>query len=303
VGEGANLPRYSAEAMRDSIIGALSFSGPLLPVLEILKLLAVVLAGVAVTACAFQERLIFFRQPPAPAPQLQPPAVLEDVALRAADGTRLQGWLARRPAGRAPLLIYFGGNAEETSWLVGQSHRFGGWSVLGVNYRGYGRSEGDPGETALLSDALAVYDYALARKDVDPARVAVMGRSLGSGVAVYLASRRPVLGVVLVTPFDSLVEVAAMHYPYLPVRWMLRHRFDSIALAPGIRSPALVLAAAQDNVVPPRHARRLYEAWGGPHNWVEFPAVGHNDIDADPAYWSSIRGFLETLLQEGGRRP
>jgi dipeptidyl aminopeptidase/acylaminoacyl peptidase len=109
--------------------------------LDILKLVAIALAALLFVACAFQEGLIFFRQPPAPAPRLRPPAVLEEIALQAADGTRLHGWFARYRDGPAPLVVYFGGNAEETSWIVGESQRLGGWSVLAVNYRGYGRSE------------------------------------------------------------------------------------------------------------------------------------------------------------------
>jgi pimeloyl-ACP methyl ester carboxylesterase len=263
--------------------------------IEILKLLVIVAAGLVLAACAFQEGLIFFRQPPAPAPQLRPPAVLEEVSLKAADGTRLSGWLARHSSGRAPLLIYFGGNAEETSWFIGESQRFGGWSVLSVNYRGYGHSEGDPGEKALFGDAVAVFDHALGLRDVDPARVVVMGRSLGSGVAVHLASQRPVAGAVLVTPFDSLVEVGARHYPFLPVRLILRHRFDSLASAPTLKAPALMIAAERDTVVPAQHARRLYEAWGGPREWVEMKGAGHNDLDRQAGYWEAIRAFLGKL--------
>ena len=267
---------------------------------EILKLLSAALLVLLLSACMLQERLIFFRQPPAPAPRIEAPGVLEDLSLRAADGTRLRGWLARYQAGRAPLVIYFGGNAEETSWLVGEARRFGGWSVMSVNYRGYGRSEGHPGEEALFGDALQIYDAAAARPDVDPDRIVAMGRSLGSAVAVHLAAQRRIAGVLLVTPFDSLVEVGAEHYPFLPVRWLLKHRFDSLLLAPSIKSPVLILAAERDAVVPPLHARRLYDAWGGAREWIEFRGVGHNDVDAASGYWPAIRSFLDRLASSRG---
>ena len=263
---------------------------------EILKVLAIALAVLVLTACALQERLIFFRQPPAPAPRVDSPASLHEIALQGADGTKLFGWFVREQEGRAPLVIYFGGNAEEISWFIGEAKQLAGRSVLSVNYRGYGRSEGDPGEKALFADALAVFDAAAARADVDAHKIVLMGRSLGSGVAVYVASQRPVAGLVLVTPFDSLVEVGADHYPFLPVRWLLRHRFDSLSLAPSIKSPVLMIAAGRDSIVPARHARRLYEAWGGPHEWLELPGAGHNDVDAHPEYWNSIRNFLDQLL-------
>jgi len=268
--------------------------------LEVLRFIAIGLAALIVASCVFQERLIFFRRPPAPAPQLRQPAVLEEIVLRSAEGTKLHGWLARYREGRAPLLIYFGGNAEEISWLVGESHRFGGWSVLSLNYRGYGLSEGAPGEKALFADALVIYDYARSRPDVNPERIVLAGRSLGTGVAVHVASRRSAAGLVLVTPFDSLAAVGASHYPFLPVRWMLRHRFDSLALAPSIRSPVLMIAAGRDSIIPARHARRLYEAWAGPRDWVVLPEADHNDVEADPAYWSAIRNFLDKISPEAG---
>ncbi|MBI3374057.1 MAG: alpha/beta fold hydrolase [Betaproteobacteria bacterium] len=264
------------------------------------RFIAIALLALALAACALQDGLIFFRQPPAGVPQLKSPAVLQEVALLAADGTRLYGWIARHAQGRAPLVIYFGGNAEEISWFVGESGRLNGWSMLAVNYRGYGRSEGEPGEKALFADALTVYDHCIARPDVDPGRIVLMGRSLGSSVAVHLASHRPVAGVVLVAPFDSLVEVGASLYPFLPMRSILRHRFDSLSVAPSVKAPALMIAGERDTIVPARHAKRIYEAWGGPREWLEVPEAGHNDLEAHAAYWTAIRRFLDTLARKAG---
>ena len=256
----------------------------------------VLVAGVGVPLGMFlsQDSLIFHPQPLAgagPAPR----AGLEDVEVAADDGTRLRGWLLTTASGRAPLLIYFGGNAEEVSWLVDEAPRLTGWSILLVNYRGYGRSEGRPGERALFADGLRLYDWARARADIDSGRVAVMGRSLGGGVAVHLAAERPVAGVVLVTPFDSLTAVAQHHYPWLPVRWLLRHPFDALARAPAVRAPLLCLVAGRDQIIPPVHAARLHAAWAGPKRWVEFPAADHNDIAAEPGYWPAIAEFLASI--------
>jgi pimeloyl-ACP methyl ester carboxylesterase len=109
---------------------------------------------------------------------------------------------------------------------------------------------------------------------------------------VQLAAVRPLSGVIAVTPFDSLAAVARRYYWYLPVDLLLRHRFDSAELAPKITAPLLCLAAEQDEVIPPEHARRLYEAWAGPKQWVGLPGAGHNSTDAAPAFWRSIRQFL-----------
>ncbi len=263
--------------------------------LEALKWLLLAAAAVVLAAWALQEKMIFFAPPAGPPPRVHAPGALEEVVLRTPQGYRLHGWLARRGASPGGLVVYFGGNAEETSWMAAESHRLGDWSLLAVNYRGYGASEGTPGEGALYADSLLVYDYARSRPDVDRQRIVLMGRSLGAAVAVHVASQRPVAALVLVTPFDSLVEVGAAHYPFLPVRWLLRHRFDSIALAPRIQAPALVIAAAADTIVPPRHAKRLFEAWGGPRQWVALPGADHNDVDAHEAYWTSIAGFLARL--------
>jgi fermentation-respiration switch protein FrsA (DUF1100 family) len=256
----------------------------------------VLVAGVGMPLGMFlsQDNLIFFPQPlvgPGPAPR----AGLEDVDIAADDGTRLRGWLTRPRGERTPLLIYFGGNAEEVSWMVTEAPPLGDWALLLVNYRGYGRSEGRPGERALLADGLRLYDWARARPDVDPERIAAMGRSLGSGVAVHLAAERSLVGVVLVTPFDSLTAVAQRHYPWLPVRWLLRHRFEAIARAPGVRAPLLCVVAGRDRIIPPEHAARLYAAWAGPKRWVAFPAADHNDISSARGYWKAIAEFLASI--------
>jgi hypothetical protein len=126
----------------------------------------------------------------------------------------------------------------------------------------------------------------------DPKRTFVFGRSLGSGVAVALAAARPVAGVVLATPSDSLAAVARRHYPYLPVDLLLRHRFDSLAKAPALRQPLLCVVAGRDSIIPPEHAERLYAAWGGEKSKLVLRGAGHNGTDDDPAFWPAIGKFL-----------
>jgi len=258
--------------------------------------LAKIAVGVAVCVLLlvwlFQERMIFFPRPldSRPAPRSN----LEDVAITTADGVTLRGWLIKGGGAPAPLVIYFGGNAEEVSWMADVADQFGGWSLLLVNYRGYGDSEGKPGEKALLADALAIHDFAKRHSGVDPYRIVAMGRSLGSGVAVHLAAERSLRGVILVSPYDSLLEVARRHYPFLPVSLMLRHRFDSLARAPGIEAPLLCLVATEDRVVPPSHSQALFEAWGGAKTWREIPHADHDSIAGEPEFWRSIALFLKS---------
>lgn len=266
--------------------------------LDWVKLAGCVALGFPVLIYFLQERLIFFPQPLAADPlKANAGAAIEEVSLVTPDKVRLHGWLVRAaqmPTHRpAPILIYFGGNAEEVSWLASSAGRYAGWSLLLLNYRGYGRSEGKPGEAEMFADALQIYDYASSR--AEGARIAVMGRSLGSGVAVYLATKRPVAGVILVSPYDSVENVARGVYPFLPISLMLKHRFDSISRAPGIELPLLCLVASDDRVIPRPHSERLYSAWGGNKQWREIRRAGHDNIADAPDYWRAIAEFLSVL--------
>ena len=219
--------------------------------------------------------------------------VVEPLAIVHRDNVELRGWLVRPALAPAPLLIYYGGNAEEVSWLIAMAPRYGNRAIALMNYRGYGESGGRPSETALLADALAVFDKLNGRADIDAARVAVMGRSLGSGVAVHVAANRSVDRVILVSPYDSVEAVAAVHFPRALVRFVLSDRYDSTALAPRIDTPLLVVAGGRDTVIPIAHSRRLYELWRGPKQWLELPDAGHNDLQEFPQYWTAIAAFLQ----------
>jgi pimeloyl-ACP methyl ester carboxylesterase len=263
----------------------------------ILKVLAAVAIAFPVLIYLLQERLIFLPQPSSEAERSTAarryPGVRE-VFLQASDGTRLHAWHVPAPAtapASVPLVVYFGGNAENVAWMLDElPRRTPAVAWLLVDYRGYGGSAGAPSEAALVADALLWYDQASALSK----RIFVFGRSLGTGVAVQLASQREVAGVILVTPFDSLVKVAQRYYPFLPVRWMLRHRFDSAAIASNLRAPLLCLTAMQDEVIPPDHGRRLFEAWGGPKQWVPLEGATHNTTDSRANYWPSIAAFLSS---------
>ena len=268
---------------------------------SVLTIAAGVLAGLSIFLYFGQDRLIFFRQPLDPGRRdsvLQRFPNVEEVNLVAQDGTRLHGFLSKPPAvagTKFPLVIYFGGNAEEVSWLLEESERPQNWAWLVVNYRGYGWSKGSPGEKAMVADARHIYDWTRSRSDVEHSRIVAFGRSLGSGVAIRLASERPMAGLVLATPFDSLESVAKRHYPFAPVSLFLRHRFDSLDLAPRIGVPMLCIVAERDSIVPAEHAHRLYAAWQGDKRLVSIANAGHNDVSASPAFWREIGHFLSEI--------
>jgi uncharacterized protein len=253
-------------------------------------IIAVVAVGVPLLIFLAQDRLLFFPQPLTEArrahvAQVHPHA--RELRLEA-DGLQLHAWFVPGVPG-APLILYFGGNAEEVSWMLDDApSRVPGTGWLLVSYRGYGGSQGAPSARNIADDALRWYDHAAANFTQD---IVVFGRSLGSGAAVHVAAERKVAKVILVTPFDSLTAVAKHHYPWLPVDWMLRHRFDSLDAAPRIAAPLLCIAAGRDEVIPPAHAKRLHDAWGGPKRWIELEGAGHNGTDG-PAFWQAIHAFL-----------
>lgn len=242
-----------------------------------------------------QERLLF-PGPRGEVPGLDKRPGFELLTLRTGEGLALRGVLRRAAGqGQQKLLIFFGGNAERAPAWLADPRWPPDWSVAAIDYRGYGLSEGQPSEAALFADALHIHDELVQRLQPDPGRVVVVGRSLGTGVATYLASQREVGGVVLVTPYDSIVEVAAVAYPWLPVRLLLRHAFDSYRRAHEIRTPALFVTAGRDVMIRAHHTERLRGAWGGPTQQLHIPAANHGDVMLHEAYWLELRRFVAQL--------
>lgn len=261
--------------------------------MEWLLLVVAILLGVPAAAWLAQDRLVFYPQPLASTAHLPADATALEVV--AVDGTRLRGWIRSADRAPAPTVLYFGGNAEEVSWTLADRRWPRGWAIVAVNYRGYGRSEGAPGESALVSDALAVHDAVAAHPDVDAGRIVAFGRSLGTGVAVQLAAARPVIGVILASPYDSLVEVGRTHFPMLPVAWLLRHRFDAIAAARRLNVPLLAIVAADDAIIPRERSQALYDAWSGPKSWRAVPATDHNTLSAPDGFWVAVAAFVSQV--------
>lgn len=179
-------------------------------------------------------------------------------------------------------LIYFGGNAEDVSRNLPEfAEAFPDYAVYLLNYRGFGGSDGSASEAAIAEDALALFDQVYASHP----QVAVVGRSLGSGVAIRLASQRPVQQLILVTPYNSLEEIAARQYPWVPVKWLLKDRFESGKYAAHIRVPTLVLAASDDEVIPRASTQRLLENFAqGVAVLRVVPDSGHNSISDRAQY-------------------
>ena len=263
--------------------------------MEWIVLVAAILLGVPAAAWFAQDRLIFFPQPVASTAHL--PTEAKPLEIVATDGTRLRGWMRSASAIPAPVVLYFGGNAEEVSGTLADPRWPRDWTIVAINYRGYGASEGTPGESALVADALVIHDTIAVRPDVDARRIVAFGRSLGTGVAVKLAAARPLAGAILASPFDGLVELGRTHYPWLPVSWLLRHRFDSDADARRAQAPLLAIVADRDSIVPRERSQALYDAWAGRKSWLVVPATDHNTLSVPDAFWDGVAAFLAARTQ------
>jgi dipeptidyl aminopeptidase/acylaminoacyl peptidase len=218
------------------------------------------------------------------------------VVLRANDGTRLAGWLMTpNGPGPHPAVVYFGGRSEEVSWVARDAGTlFPGMTVLAMNYRGYGDSRGIPGEEHMVEDGCMLFDWLCSRQNVDAARVAVVGRSLGSGVAVQVAKERPAHSVVLITPYDSILALAQRKFRVVPVSFVLRHRFESVKYASLLSAPTYVLRAASDDVVPHSHTDQLVARMTRIHQDEIIPDSDHMNIPYLPATQQKIAQFLTT---------
>jgi uncharacterized protein len=198
--------------------------------------------------------------------------------------------VSTRPHSGSDAVIYFGGNAEDVSRsLPTLADAFPDRSLYALNYRGYGGSTGKPSETALIADALVLFD----RVHIDHPRIIVIGRSLGSGVAVHVASERPIERLVLVTPYDSLAEIAASQFRYFPIHWLLIDKFESWRFAPNVSAPTQLIAAQKDEIIPLASSESLYKRF--PQSLATMTVirgVGHNSISESPEYAPALRGSL-----------
>ena len=250
-----------------------------------------------------QRRILYHATPSPPlavAATGLPAGAAEDVTITSEDGLTLHGWLLKSEriehstetsAPKSPLVLYFPGNAQ---------HRFGrlndlqdftalGCDVLIFDYRGYAENDGSPNETAIASDALAIWDYAVKSLRVEPERLFLFGESLGGAVAVRLAQtlcerQTPPAGLITNATFASVPRLAARHYPLFPFRWLVLDRWPSVERIGEVTCPLLMFHGSADEIVPIDEGRRLFTAApdcshdGCRKTFVEIHGAGHNDV-------------------------
>jgi hypothetical protein len=248
--------------------------------ITVVAVVALVYLGLCAVLFFYQRNMIYFPQPRSRnggATTFTLPA----------EGAQLL--VTARQATGPNALVYFGGNAEDVSYsLPSLSTAFPDYAIYLLHYRGYGGSTGKPSETALIADALVLFD----KVHVEHQNVVVVGRSLGSGVAVHLASLRPVVRLVLVTPYDSLQELAALQFPYFPVRWLLLDKYESSKYAEQVTAPTLIVAAEHDEVIPRSSTETLHKHFrAGVASFKVVAGTGHNTISESPEYMPLLRGM------------
>ena len=237
--------------------------------------------GVCGVLYAFQRSLLYLPQPRAvtsPQSTLHLPV----------DGADLV--VTVRPHAGPKAIIYFGGNGEDVSQSLAA---FGDWfpdhALYLLHYRGYGGSTGEPTERGNHADASALFD----RVRAEHPDVAIIGRSLGTGVAVRLASERPASRLVLVTPYDSIEAIARTAYPYLPISWLLVDKYESWRYAPMIQVPTTIIVAERDEVIPRASTERLVGRFArGVASVTVIPGAGHNDLVLTPRYRTALQAGL-----------
>ncbi|MGJ8663686.1 MAG: alpha/beta hydrolase [Marinicella sp.] len=187
------------------------------------------------------------------------------------------------------VIVYFGGNAENVAYTAADfEQQFPQHKTYLLKYRGYSGAAGDASEANLFKDALALIDHV----KQDATHITVVGRSLGSGIATFVATERAIKQLVLVTPFDSIRSIAEQMLPFLPVKWLLKDHYDSESRAHKLKSATLVLAATNDHVITANHTQSLIQSI--PKNLLTVTSIeaGHNDLDLKPEYFHILTQFI-----------
>ncbi len=268
--------------------------------IKFLKIFGIIVLVLYASVCALlyfnQDDLLFHPQPNTPnevAEILNQYPEFDTLSFVMNDGNRTCGYISKDSIKeKLPLVIYFGGNAEEVSHLADYKAYFPNSIMVLMNYRSFGLSQGKISEQTMFSDALEVYDKLISNPEVDANNVIIIGRSIGTGVATYLSSQRKTSATVLITPYENMIDVAFEKYPFVPISLLIKHRFESDKYAPNISSPMLALISTNDQVIPKRHAYKLKEAWKGKTEALELNE-DHNSIMNNEEVWKKIEGFVK----------
>ncbi|MEI8227006.1 MAG: alpha/beta fold hydrolase [Planctomycetota bacterium] len=243
---------------------------------SLLTIAVVVYAGLCLVFLLFQRSFIYMPTPVTPTHAQAFPLEVPGATVR----------ISSRPHDGPGALVYFGGNAEDVAYTLSElAELFSDRAIYGMHYRGYSGSSGRPAEAALRSDAQALFELVHARHP----DVIVVGRSLGSSLAIQLAAEEPISRLVLITPFESILSIARRVAPFLPMGLLLRDKYESWRYAPRVTCPTLVIAASHDELVPLADTRRLVAAF--PPDVATLKVVNgtdHNSVSAEAEFREAL---------------
>lgn len=251
--------------------------------------------SVNVVVSVFQRELIYNGSSVRPElPTLPHLKGIEEVTLSASDGTKLEAWWW--PGSTRHTILMLGGNAGDrgtrVTWM--EPLQRAGYSVLMLDYRGFGGNEGEATEAGFYLDAQAAVDWLRER---EPESLSVIAESLGTGVGVEMAARNKLDALVLQSPYDSILNIAARQFWWAPVRLMLRDHFDSIAKIHAVDEPLLFIHGDKDTVIPWESGRRLFAAANEPKTWVTIKGAGHRVVrEAETRYFNALLTWLDITL-------
>jgi len=219
---------------------------------------------------------------------------IKALTITTSDGEHLQAWYLPATAGQ-PTILYLHGNAGS---IVGRTERLRfyqrqGVGALFVSYRGYGSSSGSPNQSGLINDALAAYDW-LVQENIAAEKIAVLGESLGSGVAVQLALQRPLRAVILEAPFTSTMAVAKVIYWWLPIDLLMKDRFESIAVIDKVAAPILIVHGAEDEITDVEQGKQLFDKAAQPKSLEIIKGASHEGISFEDT-WRKELAFIESV--------
>ncbi len=268
-----------------------------------LKLIAIVAAGyglLVLVVYLMQARMLYLPEVAGRALVMTPRDAgmsFDDVALETTDGVKLHGWFV---AGRSErVVLFFHGNAGNISHRLDSIRQFHelGLSVLIIDYRGYGQSEGRATEHGLYRDAEAAWHYLTETRGIAAGNIVIFGRSLGASVASRLAARREPAALIVESSFTSVPDIAADLYPWLPVRWLCRLRHATRDYIRDVRCPVLVVHSRDDEIIPFRHGEEIFAAANEPRTLLTISG-GHNDafLADEGTYLRGMRAFLTASL-------
>lgn len=257
------------------------------PAIKVALAIAFAYAVIALVAYLAQRKLMYFPSPLHVAPLAAGLADVAERMIETPDGERVVTWYGKAAPGQ-PTILYFHGNGGNLAIRAERIRRYleRGRGVLMMSYRGYSGSSGSPSESANIADARLAYQLLLA-DNVAPHDIILYGESLGTGVATQLATEKPVGGLVLDSPFTSAVDVGSRRYPFLPVRLLMKDRYEVLANIARVSAPLLVIHGELDRIVPFEMGQAVYAAANEPKKFISFPRAGHND--------HSLHGSLEAI--------